>query len=611
MKVAELIEHLKCTTYVDSEEQFVMIGIGVGGIIGRYALTWMENPLNRDGESCKPDNYHNTRLFVSIDAPHQGYNIPMSLQYLIKDSPRIVPRMGANRERMEDYREKVIDSPMGKQLLIYHVDSENSKEYERHSEGKNFFTDLNNWGNYPKYCKKIAIANGMGNGDHQTHDVTQVPQPDHSTLVYGGSKLRFYILFLDFTLWESSYRLYTNPPGNGMLIDQEAALKIPTIKIEFWKVKILKTTLNSLIDEKGKNFHATGSAQGGYQGMGYIGIDPDPVQLKNSFDWAAGGLQLSFLNSGEPVVNASGSILGMEFMNSGTAYSDGYRFSFLPTVSALDKGFHWDDPSLEGINDPYIYSGSSSIMSTTPFDVISMGAPASNPPYENVQQNDVIWSIQQNNDHNSKIRNENVTQYNESGWLLDEIGTERLNLENYVQNWSAHFVAVDQIALYGGTNPHFQYPSGPPPQKMEGTFSRENWYIKNAGVIPSFELGVGGNFYDLGPYYQVYIPKYTKFDVCNQYEGYANKKDTSEKEEESVSLEIRVYPNPSTYYFDVELESDIFTQLQVVDITGRIMYTTKIAKGKLRVTTKNWPKGMYLVRLTGDNESKTLKWMKI
>ena len=175
MKVVELLEHLKCTTYVRTDEQFVMIGIGVGGIIGRYALTWMENPLNRDGESCKPDNYHNTRLFMSIDAPQQGYNIPMSLQYLIKDSPRIVPRMGANRERMEDYREKVIDSPMGKQLLIYHVDSENSKEYERHIDGKNFFSNLNTLGDYPKYCKKIAIANGMGNGDHQTHDVTQVP----------------------------------------------------------------------------------------------------------------------------------------------------------------------------------------------------------------------------------------------------------------------------------------------------------------------------------------------------------------------------------------------------------------------------------------------------
>jgi len=395
-----------------------------------------------------------------------------------------------------------------------------------------------------------------------------------------------------------------------MLVDQEAALKIPKIKIEFWKVVILKTTLNSLIDESGKNFHATGSAQGGYQGMGYIGIDPDPVQLKNSFDWAAGGLQLSFLNSGEPVVNASGSILGMEFMNSGTAYSDGYRFNFLPTVSAIDMGNIWSSVVPNNINQSYVNWGSNYIMNGTWFDVISMGAPAPNPPYENLQLNDVVWSIQQNNDHNSKIRNENVTQYNESGWLLYEIGTERLNLENYLQNWSAHFVAVDQIALYAGTNPHFQYPYGPPPQKMEGTFSKKETYKINTGVIPSFELGVGGNFYDLGPYYQVYIPKYTKFDVCNQYKGYANKKAPSEQEY-PVSLEIRVYPNPSTYYFEVELESEKYAQLQVVDITGRIMYTTNIDKGKLRITTKSWPKGMYLVRLTGDNESTTFKWMKI
>lgn len=614
MKVVKLLEHLKCTTYADSEEQFVMMGIGVGGIIGRYALTWMENPLNRDGESCKPDNYHNTRLFVSIDAPQQGYNIPMSLQYLYKDSPRIIPRMGANRERMEDYRKKVIDSPMGKQLLIYHVDSENSQEYERHIDGQNFFSNLSNWGNYPQYCKKIAIANGMGNGDHQTHDVTQVPQPDHSTLIYGGSKLRFYLLFADFTLWESTYQLFTNPPGNGMLINQDATLKIPKIKLKFWKLEIIKSIVNALIDEKGKKFHATGSAQGGYQGMGYIGIDPDPVQLKNSFDWAAGGLQLSFLNSGDPVINASGSILGMEFMNSGTAYSDGYRFNFIPTVSALDKGFNWTTPSLANINHNYINSGSTMIMLGTPFDVISMGTQAFNPPYQVPQTNNVLWSIKQNNDHNSKIRNENVTQYNESGWLLDEIGTERLNLENYVQNWSAHFVAVDQIALYNGTNPHFQYPAGPPPQQMEGTFSKYNTYLKNTNVVPSFELGVGGNFYDLGPYNNVYNPIYTNFNVCNQFQGYAQKKEnnTHDSEEQKLeSFDVNIFPNPNSNFCTIELGTEENCHVQILDVIGKLVYNRQNVKEELKINTAHWLNGLYLVKVHRGKNVKTLKWMKL
>lgn len=55
------------------EEELVVLGPSMGGLIARYALAYME-------QEGLP---HETRLYLSFDSPHRGANIPISLQYLI------------------------------------------------------------------------------------------------------------------------------------------------------------------------------------------------------------------------------------------------------------------------------------------------------------------------------------------------------------------------------------------------------------------------------------------------------------------------------------------------------------------------------------------------
>ena len=55
------------------DEELVVLGPSMGGLIGRYGLSYMEqNNLPTE-----------TRLYISFDSPHRGANIPISLQYLI------------------------------------------------------------------------------------------------------------------------------------------------------------------------------------------------------------------------------------------------------------------------------------------------------------------------------------------------------------------------------------------------------------------------------------------------------------------------------------------------------------------------------------------------
>lgn len=57
-----------------STEENVVLGQSMGGVIARYALREMEIE----------NNDHETRLYVSHDAPHQGANVPYGLQYMAR-----------------------------------------------------------------------------------------------------------------------------------------------------------------------------------------------------------------------------------------------------------------------------------------------------------------------------------------------------------------------------------------------------------------------------------------------------------------------------------------------------------------------------------------------
>jgi hypothetical protein len=162
--VIELIENLKCAGD-DPMNQFVVMGSSMGGIIGKYALGWMEKNFNQ--LNCKKQSMHNTRLYVSIDAPHQGAIIPLSFQHLIDEGA--VSNL-FNYGHIADFiaAKLFLNAKATKQLLAYHSSTSSNGVYKEHKNRKDFVSDLNNLLTNEKlgYCKEVAITSGdlFGNG---------------------------------------------------------------------------------------------------------------------------------------------------------------------------------------------------------------------------------------------------------------------------------------------------------------------------------------------------------------------------------------------------------------------------------------------------------------
>ncbi|MEZ4874369.1 MAG: hypothetical protein R2793_02675 [Flavobacteriaceae bacterium] len=151
----------------NSNHQLVIVGPSMGGQISRYALAYME----------KHNIPHNTRLWVSVDSPHLGANIPVGAQTLLNTINNKL-----NSASAQDFVENQLGSPAAKQQLIeQYKNSNNTNILGNYLNGRtvsqgfnenrghpffvqyynNLFTNgLANSLGYPQNLRKIAVVNG-------------------------------------------------------------------------------------------------------------------------------------------------------------------------------------------------------------------------------------------------------------------------------------------------------------------------------------------------------------------------------------------------------------------------------------------------------------------
>lgn len=132
-----------------SDEEIVLIGASMGGLIARWGTRKMEM------EGC----CHNIRLFTTFSTPHQGANIPIGLQeflYAMGHGQNILGN-GDNAKKLYD---NALNSPVARQMLVYH--RENSASAERAA----FVAQLDSMG-FPEDCRLAALTNGSGTGRGQ------------------------------------------------------------------------------------------------------------------------------------------------------------------------------------------------------------------------------------------------------------------------------------------------------------------------------------------------------------------------------------------------------------------------------------------------------------
>jgi pimeloyl-ACP methyl ester carboxylesterase len=158
MVLIELINFLNDEKVGD--EELVVLGPSMGGLIARYGLAFME-------QNSIP---HETRLYISFDSPHKGANIPISLQYLIN---YLAQELGdAQAIALVD---EVLNSPAAKEMLYDHLlghllagsttDQDPTKLLPAGAPDFRdpFQAELDALG-FPQDSRNVAMINGTANG---------------------------------------------------------------------------------------------------------------------------------------------------------------------------------------------------------------------------------------------------------------------------------------------------------------------------------------------------------------------------------------------------------------------------------------------------------------
>ena len=130
-----------------SEEELIVMGASMGGLIARYALRKMEIL------QCN----HCTRLYGTFDSPHKGANVPLGIQY--------AARFFKIHSASSLIAYKGLGSKAAQQLLIYNI-------YPNAHIWRNTWQSWLAKNGHPVIPKRIALTNGhpRGKGDFNEGD---------------------------------------------------------------------------------------------------------------------------------------------------------------------------------------------------------------------------------------------------------------------------------------------------------------------------------------------------------------------------------------------------------------------------------------------------------
>lgn len=143
-----------------STEENVILGISMGGVVARWALTTMENASET----------HDVSKFISFDSPHNGAYTPVAFQMLLN---HIAEFSTTNNKKIKNEVAfiklfvDVFENPASRQLLIRNIFHSNGNPDKFFNASSNpdhnaLISELDNLG-YPQNCKNFALINGSSN----------------------------------------------------------------------------------------------------------------------------------------------------------------------------------------------------------------------------------------------------------------------------------------------------------------------------------------------------------------------------------------------------------------------------------------------------------------
>ncbi|MGB5982646.1 MAG: hypothetical protein WBG46_10940 [Nonlabens sp.] len=300
-----------------STEKNVVLGISMGGLVARYALRDME----MEGEM------HETKLYISHDSPHQGANVPLSVQALVRnlvgeditlpilfgifDAPifDIVDEFEELEEALD-----LLESPAAQQMLTYQLQGTGASI--NHITGNTLHDDfLNEYQamGYPQQAniRNIAISNSTDCG-------TPLDFEPYDELIDFDEELDV-ASDLEFVLFGIADVIFVTPlRGLSSILSTKREIKA-------------KFKCNALPSQEFKRIY-NGRVYVKKQLLGFIDINED-IMERGAFH---------SLNTMLPLDSANGGVYDIEtFASIPSSFENSVlesRFSFIPVYSSLDVG---------------------------------------------------------------------------------------------------------------------------------------------------------------------------------------------------------------------------------------------------------------------------------
>ena len=126
-----------------------VVGASMGGLVARHGLAWLE-------ANALP---HRVTTFVSFDSPQRGANIPLGLQHWVEFFSGLSDDAAVFRG--------ILESPAARQMLVHHFTRTSGSVAAPDPLRTTLLAELAALGGYPAQPRRIAFANGAGDGTGQ------------------------------------------------------------------------------------------------------------------------------------------------------------------------------------------------------------------------------------------------------------------------------------------------------------------------------------------------------------------------------------------------------------------------------------------------------------
>lgn len=485
-RFARLLDHYKCIQRGD--EEFVVIGQSMGCLIGRYALTWMESDDYVPSTDCKREKRHNTRLFISNDGPHQGVNIPLSLQCLYGEAfsdnsviSDLADFLNVISFGKINFTNTLLKGNSVKQMLYYHYSTGTDGYFYADPLHNEFLLDIKSIGNYPKYCKLVAQSNGSLEGLKQQQLFSSIPRQayrlrsENDRLIDISFSVGIRILGMKFAEGMSA-SLNTNPNPNGDLYTFSIDKIHPSIRLYWFGISVSTVIDRDVYRNEAKNTLPYCIMPGGNE---YLSLRNSQRDV-HYFIPFLGGLGLEQNNGCIEVDGYIGIPWLCALEGTFRFCTDGLGFGFVPIVSAFDyEVFSYGDYYTD-----FIHADKQSVFARTPFDVlIGQYSNDTTLQYNMNHENIINVPVRQG----LSITRDSLLHRKSPVRVVNRIiGDEELWLNNMTKPWEAYYSAEQRIHVNAPEDFLFHETYSSVVNERVGAFTRDNLFVPDRNYINIF-----------------------------------------------------------------------------------------------------------------------------